>query len=116
MQPAAIAAALRRCKPMTTSEIQSHETPWYAVQTRPRCEMASAALLKDKGYEVFYPARRMNNSTQRAIFPSYLFCRSTTSALGLIVTTPGVIKLLGRPGKPETVPDAEIAQVRRLVD
>jgi transcription antitermination factor NusG len=101
---------------MMTTEVQSQATPWYAVQTRPRCETASAALLTDKGYEVFYPTRPMKGAAQRPIFPSYLFCRSTTASLGLIVTTPGVIKLLGRPGKPESVPDGEIAHVRRLMD
>jgi transcription termination/antitermination protein NusG len=101
---------------MTTIATETEAKPWYAVQTRPRYEVTSAAFLMDKGYEVFYPTRRMKGSGDRPVFPSYLFCRSTTTSLGLIVTTPGVLKLLGRPGKPESVPDVEIAHVRRLID
>lgn len=98
-----------------TNRIVSEKAPWYAVQTRPRCELLSTQLLAEKGYEVFYPAKGASGSAQRSVFPSYLFCRSTESSLGLIVTTPGVLRLLGRPGKPESVPDIEIAGVRMLL-
>jgi transcription antitermination factor NusG len=86
------------------------------VQTRTRWEQPSATLLAEKGYEVFCPSRKGKGSTEQPLFPSYLFCRSTAASLGRIVNTPGVLRLLGRPGHPESVPDAEIASVRRLVE
>jgi transcription termination/antitermination protein NusG len=94
-------------------ELQS--AAWYAVQTRFRFEMVSATSLVDKGYEVFYPTCHGRGSTEWPLFPCYLFCRSTVHSLGLIVTTPGVIRLLGQRGKPESVPDVEIANVRCLM-
>jgi len=96
------------------AEIQPQSLPWYAVQTRARWEQPSAKLLAEKGYEVFCPTRPGRRSSE-PLFPSYLFCRSTNARFGLIVTTPGVLRLLGRPGHPESVPDAEIASVRRIV-
>ena len=96
--------------------IENQQTPWYAVQTRPNWEKLSAGMLADKGYQVFYPARPTKGNMDRPLFPSYLFCRSTTDSFGRIVSTPGVIRLLGRPGHPECVPDAEIAGVRQLLE
>ena len=98
------------------TEIDIQSAPWYAVQTRPKWEKLSAGMLADKGYQVFYPARLAKGNTDRPLFPSYLFCRSTADSFGRIVSTPGVIRLLGRPGYPECVPDAEIASVRRLLE
>jgi transcription antitermination factor NusG len=95
------------------SEINSK--PWYAVQTRSKCEKSSAAILASKGYEVFYPVRN-TGSREQPLFPSYLFCRAASDSFGRIVTTPGIVRLLGRPGRPEAVPDVEIASVRRLVE
>ncbi len=96
--------------------IENQQTPWYAVQTRPKWEKLSAGMLADKGYQVFYPARPAKGNMDQPLFPSYLFCRSTTDSFGRIVSTPGVIRLLGRPGHPECVPDAEITGVRQLLE
>jgi transcription antitermination factor NusG len=92
--------------------------PWYVVQTRPGSERLTSTLLAYKGYEVFCPLRPERNGRQRKetpLFPSYLFCRSQGDTLGLIVTTPGVMRLLGSPGRPEPVPDEEVDGVRRLL-
>lgn len=88
--------------------------PWYAVQTRPKREKASATSLSEKGYEVFYPVRK-KGAIDEPLFPTYLFCRANSDTFGRIVTTPGVLRLLGIAGKPEVVPDQEIACVRRVM-
>jgi len=100
----------------TQTQSSDSETPWYAVQTRPRWEKPSAAMLAEKGYEVFYPSRAGSDARERPLFPSYLFCRATSQGLGKIVTTPGVVRLLGKPGLPEEVPNAEVASVRALIN
>jgi transcription antitermination factor NusG len=78
----------------------------------------SATILAHKGYEVFYPVRNHQTSRGKAavpLFPSYMFCRASGHNQGLIVTTPGVIRLLGQGGRPEAVPDEEVDSVRRML-
>ena len=74
---------------------------WIAVQVRPQSEKMVALLLRYKGYEDFLPQYVENspsgsrkNSRERSIFPGYLFCRVTPAAHGLVVTTPGVIRIV----------------------
>lgn len=65
-----------------SSEFSSSETPWYAVQTRYRCETRIAAQLQSKGIETFLP---LLNETHRwsdrqktvsvPLFAGYLFVR-----------------------------------------
>jgi transcription antitermination factor NusG len=103
-----------------TSTISPIPAPnhWYAVQTRPGAEKMSAAILAHKGYEVFCPVRDRQTSRCKAevpLFPSYMFCRASGHSQGLIVTTPGVIRLLGQAGRPEPVPDYEVESVRRML-
>ena len=95
------------------------EPGWYAAQVRAQSEKMVAALLKYKGYEPFlptypkFPARR--NSEPQPLFPGYVFCHVGESAAGLIVTTPGVIQLLGVGNMPQAVPDFEIDNLKRLL-
>jgi transcription antitermination factor NusG len=103
---------------MQTLATERSTKPWYAVQTRQGSERITSTLLACKGYEVYYPVRPPADSRQRKespLFPSYLFCRSSGDILGLIVSTPGVVRLLGIPGKPEPVPEEEVEGVRRLL-
>ncbi len=96
---------------------------WYAVQTRPRNEPFVSAMLCSKGYEVFLPqsrssgvARAGSASVDQALFPGYLFCWVPQEAPGRIVTTPGVIRILGVGGRPTPLPVEEIENIRRAVD
>jgi transcription antitermination factor NusG len=98
---------------------ESSAAPWYAVQTRPGSERLAATVLAHKGYEVYYPLRPEHNARKHKdapLFPSYLFCRSRANTLGLIVTTPGVMRLLGLPGRPEPVAEREIEGVRQMLE
>jgi transcription antitermination factor NusG len=93
---------------------------WYAVHTRNSAEFLAFGALAHKGYEVFlptYPARSTPAAkrTERPLFPGYLFCRCSSDANGLIVTSPGVIRIVkfGKVAVP--VSDEEIETIRRLV-
>jgi transcription antitermination factor NusG len=79
--------------------------------------------LVQKGYECFVPMHRdrrkwsdRNKEVLSALFPGYIFCRSSSMANGLIVTTPGVIGFVGISNRPAPIDDAEIDAVRRIVD
>jgi transcription antitermination factor NusG len=96
---------------------------WIALQVRPKSEHLVALLLHNKGYECLLPLRshKALNSPgqlrQIPLFPGYLFCKVDFNCSGpRVVTTPGVIRILGCSGHPSPVPDREIAALRKIAD
>lgn len=97
--------------------------PWVAFLTRPRNEKKIDHLLRQKGYESFMPTyqqkRRWSDRTVEIslpIFPMYVFCRVSHSAIGKAISTPGVIKVVGFGGKPAEIDVEEINALRRLAE
>lgn len=93
---------------------------WYAIQVRSQSEKMVLALLQHKGYELFLPTYRKSASSRRnaeevPLFPSYVFCRNTESTSGLIVTTPGVVRILGVGNTPVPIPDTEIDNLKLVM-
>jgi transcription antitermination factor NusG len=83
----------------------------------PRCEHRVAELLRYKGYEQFVPTRRARRGPkviESALFPGYVFCRMTNGTAGLVVTTPGVLRILGSSQQPCPIDDAEIESIRKI--
>jgi transcriptional antiterminator RfaH len=96
--------------------------PWFVVYVNPSQENFAAAVLCCKGYDVFLPtyaARRRGSSdkviAQRPLFPGYLFCRCGPEITGRIVTTPGVIRIVGAGKTPIPVSEEEVTSIRTLV-
>jgi transcription antitermination factor NusG len=52
---------------------------------------------------------------ERSIFPGYLFCKIGSEAIGKIVATPGVLRIVGFGTKPAIVNEEEIASIRTIV-
>ena len=95
---------------------------WFALQTRSRYEHFVAAMLSDKGYEPFLPVytcrRRWSDRIKEfelPLFPGYLFCRFDPSNRLPILTTPGVIQVVGVGKKPVPVDDSEITAIQILM-
>ncbi len=92
---------------------------WFAIQVRPQAEQMVAEMLTYKGYEIFLPmCRKRGARAVRAevpLFTGYVFCRVRTEIQGLIVTTPGVVRILGCGRDPEPIPDIEIDSLKRVV-
>src|SRR5215472_6031390 len=79
------------------------------------------ALLTAKGYEILAPVYRCRRKWSDRIkeidaplFPGYVFCRfdPDSPCTVPVVTTPGVLKILGFGGKPEPLDETEIESVR----
>ena len=93
---------------------------WMAVHVKSWCEERVCTALLQKGYECFLPrqwSRDLNGRHQlRAIplFLCYLFFRCFRSSSGSIVTTPGVIGIVGCGGRPSVVPDEEIEYLKKI--
>ena len=91
---------------------------WFALQVKSRTEYQVANILRAKGYEDFLPARnakKKGSSTQVPLFPGYVFCRMNLHAHGLVVTTPGVIRIVGFGGRPVPIDPDEIHSIQLIV-
>lgn len=94
---------------------------WYALQVRSSYEHMSDKILIGKGYETFLPtyapqaARSAASPRELALFPGYLFCRFVSATVEKIVTTPGVIRIVGAGRVPIPVDDQEIENVRGVI-
>ena len=95
---------------------------WYVLRVRARFEKQAGELLQLRGYETFVPTavsrRRWTDrirNVETALFPGYVFCRTSELAPGPALTTPGVMHFVGFGRTPATVDDAEIAAIERIV-
>jgi transcription antitermination factor NusG len=101
---------------MTTAwQLSTQE--WFAIQVRPRAEKFVAAALRSKGYEEFVPTcpSRRRGSVEIPLIPNYVFCRLNATVRSPIVTTPGVIRLVGAGRTPLPIDGQEIETLKRIV-
>lgn len=95
---------------------------WYAIRVRSKFESVASATLRGKGYEEFLPLycsrRRWSDRIKKLdlpLFPGYVFCRFDVHARLPILTTPGVLAIIGVGKTPVPVSDEEIAAVQAVV-
>jgi transcription antitermination factor NusG len=101
----------------------SDNQPWYAIRIQSRLGNVAAATLRGKGYEEFLPLYRSRRrwsdrfkELELPLFPGYLFCRfDVTDRLLPILTTPGVIGIVGAGKTPIPVDDEEIEAIRAIL-
>lgn len=91
---------------------------WYALQIRSKQEELSRQILTGKGYETLLPCyvhhSPKNTRSERPLFPGYLFCRMSTDTAGMIVKTPGVIRVVGFGNTWTPLDDHEVASLQRI--
>lgn len=95
---------------------------WFAIQVRPRYEFVTSRLLRGKGYEEFLPVysekrqwsdRKKN--IEMPLFTGYVFCRMDPDVRSPIVTTPGVIRIVGNSKGIARIDDAEIVAIQAAI-
>ncbi|HYM08284.1 MAG TPA: transcription termination/antitermination NusG family protein [Terriglobales bacterium] len=101
---------------------QEEAEQWFALRVKPRQEKATSRLLEAKGYEAFLPlCRQQHHYGKRlrefdlVLFPGYLFCRFDVLARLPVLTTPGIIRLVGAGPAPVPVDEREINALRTAV-
>lgn len=106
----------------TLSEARPERLSWYALRVRTGYENPVAASLEAKGLEYLLPTyrsvRRWSDrlkSLDRPLFPCYLFCRFDISNRAPVLTSPGVIEIVGAGRIPVRVPDQEIMAIQSVV-
>lgn len=95
---------------------------WYALRVRTRYEKVASIVLRGKGFQEFpalYRARHRwvdrYKEVELPLFPGYVFCRFDARRQMPILTSPGVISIVGFDGMPAPIDDAEIAAVQAVI-
>src|ERR1700733_9832294 len=95
---------------------------WYAVQVNCRKEATIAGQIEGRGVECFLPQykslRKWSDRTKeirQALFPGYLFCRFSYESRQPVVSTAGVIQVVGNGRHAVAVPDNEIEALQVAV-
>jgi transcription antitermination factor NusG len=108
-------------RPFTAS--QGIRLQWFAVRVRSNYEKIASASLRSKGYEELLPlctGRRVWSDrikvVESPIFPGYVFCRFDPSRRLPILTTPGVVGIVGFGDAPAPVHEHEISSLRALLE
>ena len=99
-----------------------HDARWFALQVKPRQEFSTARLLRNKGYEEFLPSYRQTRqwsdrkkSVDLPLFAGYVFCRFDATLLSPIVTTPGVMRIVGTGKSITPIDEREIQAIQAVV-
>lgn len=102
----------------------SRDLSWYAVRTRSHCEAKARSILAKKGLEIYLPVFRevhrwkdRNQVVEQPLFPGYLFARipDCPESRIAVMSSDGVVSILGYGNSIEPVPESEIEAVRRLL-
>lgn len=96
--------------------------PWYGIRTKSNHERVAAVVLQSKGYEQYLPVYRRRQrwsdrivETDRPLFPGYVFCRFDARKRLPIVSTPGVVSVVGFGNEPAPISESEIDAVRAVL-
>lgn len=95
--------------------------PWFALSVWARHEKTTSTLLTNKGFQnllPMYKCRRRQVGRYRSIllplFPGYVFCQFDPAVRLPILTTPGVIEIVGCGRIPIPICEGEMEAIRRL--
>ena len=102
--------------------VEPENVSWYALQIQSKLGSIASATLCGKGYEAYLPlyrcVRRWSGRVKQLdlpLFPGYLFCRFYVRHRLPILTTPGVISIVGVGKTPAPIDDEEIEAIRAVL-
>jgi transcription antitermination factor NusG len=96
---------------------------WFALSVNVRHEKVVSQLLVNKGFETFLPLHTRRHQYDRRVrkfelplFPGYLFCRVNPTTRLPVLTTPGVLRMIGAGRVPIPLEDNEIISLQRVAN
>jgi len=102
---------------------ETASTSWVAVVVRSRAERRVQTGLAAAGLETFVPWYKVRRNwsdrikaLEHNLFPGYIFCRSTYAQRHLVMSQPGVERVVSFDRQPAIIPDEEIVALRRTVE
>lgn len=107
---------------LTGSGASDSKASWYALQVRSRKEGYVASQILGQGYECLLPTyksvRKWSDRVkeiEQPLFPGYLFCRFDFQNRRPVITTPGVLQIVGYGRTAIPVSDEEIQALQLAV-
>ncbi len=107
---------------MIAAAAREADANWFALGVAARHEKAVARNLLQKGYETLLPLytnrHHYANRTrdfELPLFPGYVFCKFDPAVRLPVLTTPGVLRVVGAGHTPVSVDTEEIAAIRAAV-
>lgn len=101
--------------------IHAHQWPWFAVRVRTGEEKTARLLLENRGYQCYMSASKYRRygearakQTDAPLFPGYLFCRMNPHDRLPVLTTPGVIQIVGVGETAIPVDEDEVTAIQRV--
>lgn len=99
------------------------EYRWYAIYTRPRAEKQVFQRLLETGIEAFLPLQRTfrkwsdrKKLIEKPLLSSYVFVNTNKKGFPKVYRTNGVVKFISFEGKPVSIPQKQIDNLRLLVN
>jgi transcription antitermination factor NusG len=101
--------------------IHDQQWPWFAILARTGREKSATLLLENNGYECYLPTIKITRQwsdrlkeIELPLFPGYLFCRMNSHDRLPVLTTPGVVQIVGVGKSPIPIEEQEIAAIQRV--
>jgi transcription antitermination factor NusG len=106
------------------SAIENADTAhWYAVHVRSRHEKMVATLMRNRDIKHWLPLRRRRSKwsdryvdVEEPLFPGYIFANLRPESFLTVVSTRGVVRLVGSGSRPIAIPDNELGAVRTAIE
>jgi len=96
--------------------------PWYGIRTKSNFEKITATALANQGYETYLPLYRTKKrwsdrivEAETPLFRGYVFCRLDPKIRVPVLSSPGVVSIVGFGNEPVPIPDSEIDGIRRIL-
>lgn|ERR1035437_50609 len=100
----------------------SNPLPWFALRVKSRHEQLASTVLSGKVYEPFLPSYRVRRrwtdrikETELPLFPGYVFCRMDSTDRLPVLTSTGVVGIVGIGKVPKAIEEEKIAAVRAVL-
>lgn len=95
---------------------------WFALSVKSRYEKAVAQTLGTKGFQTLVALYKKKHSYggrckefELPLFPGYVFCQFDVSHRLPVLTTPGVMQILGNGNRPAAVDETEIRSLQTAI-
>jgi transcriptional antiterminator RfaH len=99
------------------------EEKWYALYTRPRAEKLVFQRLVEAGIETFLPLQKTyriwsdrKKLVEKPLLSSYVFVKTNNKNFLKVYKTNGVVKFISFEGKPVSIPQKQIDNLRLLIN
>jgi len=102
--------------------IDARAAQWFALVVKPRFDKAVARTLEAKGFEALVPTYRKCHTygtrskvSELPLFPGYVCCRFDVRRSLPILSTPGVVRIVGVRSVPTPLSDVEIESLQAVI-